>query len=220
MIFLFLLKLSIVITFSQPASLLIVSSLSQNGVCQVKSPTCELICTNGIKYDLCDVATKQSGSSIEQRYFSNVKHSVVNSESESEFQYAFSIPICGNIPSESNFPVFSSLVDKPMTFSFSIIWKWSHGRKTTHNNYLGLYNASSWVFGYYNGLFALGYGTYGDQPCNDSYRQTTIYLQCNKDYTATNPLIIVKEVSICVCKSLLFLLDYILSANELKTIYL
>lgn len=120
------------------------------------------------------------------------------------FAYGWSIPICGSSAADSNFPSTSPSTGvryfPKMSFSVSTIWQWNYNYGSGYA-YLGLYNSSSWVFGQYNKAFALGFSNYGGELCGSSPRRSTVYLQCNRQHNVTNPKIVSKEISTCVCKS-------------------
>ena len=125
------------------------------------------------------------------------------------YTYGWSIPICGTKPSYTNFPTKGSDgqdFSTTMTFGLSTIWQWqTQPVSHTHQYYLGLYNATSWSYGYYQGNFAIGFKNINGQSSSGcvpsgAARVSSVYLQCNPEYNVSYPYILSKEVSTCVCK--------------------
>jgi hypothetical protein len=126
------------------------------------------------------------------------------------FGYGWSIPICGTLPPNSNLPITvggNPLKTSPMTFQVATVWQWNVNpiQNPDSNYYLGLYNSSLWTYGILNNAFAVGYCTNlqsGETTgCTNSiHRSSCVYLQCNPNYNATNPKIVSRELSTCICK--------------------
>ena len=153
-------------------SLAVGNSLSryiQQGECTPTS-SCILSCDKGNKmYDLTDVAT--TGTGTMQRYYQQTEKSSVYKDVV--FIYAWSIPSCGLLPSDPNFPL--GYTGKTPSFSSSSVWQFSVTSKVDY--YLGIYVATSWTYGTINGQFTLSYKTTNGQgPCpNGVYRNTQFF---------------------------------------------
>ena len=162
-----------------------------SGTCAVLS-NCVLSCSNGLLYDLSTVAVAGG----QQIFYTQGALDTSGWHPGVIMYYDLSIPICGTVPSDSNF-LSPKCVDGNTAPSFSAGISWQ-SRKITSSPptcyggwiNLGVYDATSWTFGHdSSGLFYLSYAATaapGLPACsNGVFRHSQVFLQCGADATTS-----------------------------------